>query len=350
MSNSFTAEVIDVDLSFKSPNYLYGITFKFLDVISNSNEGIHTARPLHTFIKHIPVPGEIVNIVESANSYSNNGRNGSGWYYTPSVGIYSSIHYNGLDGSSNISIQQNTNYNVALTGNHLKQVNQISRNKKSFILNKNVFPIQPYIGDTIIESRYGSSIRMSSTVNGVDNPPFWQSPSNTNNPIVIIRNTKRNDIGNTKFIKESLSDDDSLIIMSSGLSIPIKLSTNSISTSVRNKIYSLTSNIYANQIILSSDRIILNSKNNEILLASKGGISLNTNAPIVLQSSQKINLSSYNIELTPIPTDSAVLGTQLIQVLTQMISLINPALTAPGILSPILPQLQLILSKHVRLS
>ncbi len=338
------AEVISVDVSDKSPNYLYNINFKFLDILSNNSIGEYTARPLNLFLKYIPVPGEIVSIVESTSTYTKAGSQTTAWYYLPSTGLYSSIHYNGLDGASNLSINPSITYQKSEIGNIKKSVGQISRDKQTFILQQNVFPIQPYIGDTILESRFGSSIRMSSTVYTSLNSPIWKSRTKENNPILIFRNTKRDDLGTTKFITENLETDDNLLILSSNLQLPFKLSAKS-----KNILTVLNSNQFSNQIYIGSDRIILNSKSNEIILSSNKDLLLSSNKNVQLNGNA-INIDSYKITLSPNALEPAVLGNQLIILLTQICTILNLNPLYPGVLAPVIPQLQTILSKYVRLN
>ena len=76
----------------------------------------------------------------------------------------------------------------------------------------NIKPLLPYEGDTIIEGRFGNSIRFGST-NISDKIPKenknrWSNEGNAGDPIIIIRNGQRTEDINNKGWQHTLEDID----------------------------------------------------------------------------------------------------------------------------------------------
>ena len=69
-----------------------------------------------------------------------------------------------------------------------------------------------------------------------------------------------------------------------------------------------TQNLSGKQIIMNSDRIVLNAKEKEIALSSKNGISITSAKDIVLESSKDITLYAGTINLGLTANNSAVNG------------------------------------------
>ena len=78
-------------------------------------------------------------------------------------------------------------------------------------------------GDTLLESRFGQSIRFGSTINGSAKLNTWSSEGEPGSPITIIRNGQGNIIDKDNFntITENINIDDASIWMTSGQRIDI---------------------------------------------------------------------------------------------------------------------------------
>jgi hypothetical protein len=292
-----SAEVIEVILTDTIANY-YTIRFKFLNRPGNNDENTNTAFPLNAHVKSIPVPGEIVLIVNAASSFAGNFRLNEGtFYYMNDVNVQSNINYNGVPTSgkvpfSNAASYQNASFGVVSTPNQ----SQPNRVKKTFKLLDGQNPLQLFEGDVVIEGRSGNSVRLSSTVNGltgITKQPTW-TLGNPGNPIMILSNTKKN--SSTKgFRIEDINKDDSSIYLTSTQRIPLKLAGPTTVTNIN--IGTFTQNLSGKQIIMSSDRIVLNAKEKELALSSKNGISITSKGDIVLESSNEITLNASTINL-----------------------------------------------------
>ena len=343
-----SAEVIEVILTDTIPNY-YTIRFKFLNRPGNNDENTNTAFPLNAHVKSIPVPGEIVLIVNAASSFAGNFRLNEGtFYYMNDVNVQSNINYNGVPTSgkvpfSNAASYQNASFGVVSTPNQ----SQPNRVKKTFKLLDGQNALQLFEGDVVIEGRSGNSVRLSSTINGltgITKRPTW-TLGNPGDPIMILSNTKKN--SSTKgFRIEDINKDDSSIYLTSTQRIPLKLAGPTTVTNIN--IGTFTQNLSGKQIIMSSDRIVLNAKEKEIALSSKNGISITSTKDIVLESSTAITLNAPIINLGSPANDFAVNGRIAQNILRTLVNTLNPI--AGGALTPLSTLIETsLLSKKVKL-
>ena len=325
-----SAEVIEVLLKDDIQNY-YTIRFKFLDQPGNNDENTNTASPLNAHIKSIPVPGEIVLIVTAASSFAGNFRLNEGtFYYLTPVNIQSNINYNGVPTAGNVPQSNGPSYaNAALGSSFSNTTTQKERTKKTFTQLVGQNPLQLFEGDVSIEGRSGNSIRLSSTItrsSAISKQPTWTS-GNPGDPIMIISNTKKN-LAPNGFRIEDINKDDSSIYLTSTQRLPLTLAGPQTITTL--KIGAAAKNLSGKQIVMNSDRIVLNAKVNEIFLSSKNGISLSSKGDIVLESSKAITLDAPKVNLTSTALYSAVNGEQLEIIL-------NAIVTAIASITPTIP-------------
>lgn len=159
----------------------------------------------------------------------------------------------------------------------------------TFTENPNVRSLLPYEGDNILGGRQGSSLRFTTTTKGVNPANEWSNIGGEYDPLVILANGLKYD-PSKKFYIEQINKDDSSIYLTSTQSIPLVTDKSS------NKIGTL-SNYSSAQIILNSDRVVLNSKKDEVLIFAKTDIELNTKNMITLNADSKIYLNSNKVYL-----------------------------------------------------
>jgi hypothetical protein len=96
----------------------------------------------------------------------------------------------------------------------------------TFEENAEIKDLQPFEGDTIIQARFGQSIRFGSTVSVLSNDNTWSKNNEDTNgdPITIITNRQGNRVVRNKFdsIVEDINKDGSSIYMTSTQEIDIK--------------------------------------------------------------------------------------------------------------------------------
>ncbi len=296
--------VIDIILDDKNLNFqnqggwdsIGTIQFRPIYMPANENKEVFLfAKPFFSNIKHYPLKNEIVFILFLPDKTTLNNNNGS-FYYIDTINIWNSPHHNALpdiDNPNNFSENQKRDY-VETSNGVARRITDNSSEidlGKTFLEQNNIHPLLPYEGDTIIESRFGSSIRFGSTVNNSNIKNLWSSNGSNGNPIIIMSNNQN--ISSKEGwipILEDINKDGSSIYVGSTQSIPIKVS------STNQKSFGITiSNSNSQNIILSDTPLTspISKSNNDI----DSNIQSNTNyisSPNTLLASN--NTSSANLD------------------------------------------------------
>ena len=233
------------------------------------------AIPLNLNSKKIPAVGEFV-CIQSAPSADMSGIKTSAVrnYYTDIVSLQSNINANVVEGGYNTTATNaGTDYDMVSAGVPSSATPSTNSNKKNkeFEEVSNLSQLQPYSGDIIHEGRFGQSIRFGYTPQKADAKiqPSWDS-SSPESPITIIRNGAGESNGYNKFVIEDINKDDSSIWLGSkqkiGLKSSNKFTLGATPTGTYNK----------PQIILNSDRIVLNSKTDSVLISGAKAVNVST--------------------------------------------------------------------------
>lgn len=183
----------------------------FYTTLNQSNPSTDSiAKPLFSFVKNYPLINETVLIMSSGDK-----DNKISTYYLPIVNIWNHPHHNALPYIQN---NQSNNYEKSI----LRRVENEPINIKLgeyFQEKTNIKPLLPYEGDTIIEGRFGNSIRFGSTniSNKVGTPNKWSNNGELGDPITIIRNGQSNQLDDKGWIhtQEDIMGDASSIYMTS---------------------------------------------------------------------------------------------------------------------------------------
>jgi len=312
-------EVLEVIYSDENPNLVYGLKVKELASTPASDVAeitTITAKPLNTGFLRFPVVGEVVLLVKAPSSYGTSIRSTSDVYYLDVVSMQSSIHHNSLPTLTAKSVQVNqtsgnsSNYNSAAAGNTNKP--QDPKVDDNFSENDKVRPLQHYIGDILIEGRYGNSIRFSTTPKS---GKFTVQPKWSNGkpaaPITIFRNSVQEKGGKINgFITEDFNKEDNVIVQASGQNIEFEQASKVLSST--NK-YSLTSWKDENwgttpQTLISSGRIVFNSFQKEIIAFAKKGIALSSETAITIDAKDMVSVNAKKMELGTNSSEPLILG------------------------------------------
>lgn len=250
--------------------------------ISVSEDGARYARPLSLNQYMVPLYGEHVLLINAQNPMDVNGGGSSGvqnnitTFYLPLISnLHSNVNHNILDNNfgegdiigENRSALSDRNSNETINGQPLTEDKQVSFRERF------VAPIQPFQGDFITQDRFGSAIRMSGTHVGSNEysiSPFWTGDTN-NDPIMTISTGLRSRPGDYYTI-ETPDNTDSIALFTSTQRI------NSLRTSQSNIGRGITPlpGYVNSQIILSADRLLFNSKRDEIILSAAKTVSMAT--------------------------------------------------------------------------
>ena len=240
-----------------------------------SSSEIITAIPLNINHKKLPAIGEYVSIQRGPSSFlSALNATAVTYYYSDVVPMQGNINSNILKGGANLSSKSNgSDYASAAAGlpKPSSRPTGTSSKNKEFEEVSNLSQLQPYSGDIIHEGRFGQSIRFGYTPQKADAKiqPSWDS-SSPESPITIIRNGAGDSNGYNKFVIEDINKDDSSIWLGSkqkiGLKSSNKFTLGATPTGTYNK----------PQIILNSDRIVLNSKTDSVLISGAKAVNVST--------------------------------------------------------------------------
>jgi hypothetical protein len=214
----------------------------------------------------VPLAGETVLIYIATDGTTVGPVTSGRVYYGDVISAHSSIHSNKFPNYAGVY----GDANMLSTG--LGALNNYGNIASE--LKRNILPLQPYDGDTMLQDRYGSAIRFSRTVPqpaGYTKKPFWKglTPSD---PIVTITCGLKSEPKTNYYCIEKPDDTDSSIILSSTQQI------NSTTLSQRNLGDKVTplSRYSKPQILLTADRLVFNSKKDEIVLSAKKTVSMAT--------------------------------------------------------------------------
>lgn len=272
--------VIDIILDENHPEYVkYGnsnsigaIKFTYIDRKTDTEDiqSLPVAFPISSTIRTLPLKNEIVFITQGPSTEASNVRS------TDTLAYYTTI----------ISIWNHPLHNQSPDLNNPNQELGYDFPNKN-----NVNPLQPFPGDVLVEGRLGQSIRLGGSI--FSKNPFTDQ-NNNGDPFTIISNGQKNVGNGTDHIVEDINEDDSSIYLTSNHSLPLR--------EVRSKNDSLkvkpskVGDYKGKQLLLTADRLILNAKEENIGIYSKG-IFHTTSESIGLDAVTQLGLDAKKIHL-----------------------------------------------------
>jgi hypothetical protein len=325
-SSFISARVIDIVLDdahpkFKEVGEWNGIGTIFYQTTQNQttdNSTLQIAKPALPNNKHYPLINEIVYLFSLPSpDTQNSGQNDQQYYFSP-VNIWNSQHHNGLPNGLVLTDEQKDDYQQTEAGN-VRRVTDGSTEielGQTFKEKANVNPLLPFEGDVIYEGRWGNSIRFGSTINGKTN---WSQTGENGDPITLIRNGEDPNNGDEGWIPvvEDINKDISSIWMGSTQQIPLEAASslyNSYSSPPTKP-----SEYAGSQIIINSDRVIINSKTDHIMLSSAKSVSLNAVDSVNIDTKEHI-VDADSIKLgSKDATESLMLGDKTIELLSKIL-------------------------------
>lgn len=282
----FPVRVTDIVLDDKHPKFsevgewngLGTIFFTSVEFQTNSDVSNRKARPGLSNLKQYPLINEIVYLYPLPVATSQNSGTDAEFYYFDILNVWNSQHHNALPNGIILSNSENasSDYQQTEAGNvrRVKDESTEINLGKTFIERLNINPLLPYEGDVMYEGRWGNSIRFGSTVNNANIANSWSSVGTNGDPITIIRNGENPDNGDEGWVPviEDINKDISSIWLGSTQKLPL--------TAASTKYDSYTtaptspSEYQGSQIIFNSNRLVLNTKEDHLLLSSKKSINL----------------------------------------------------------------------------
>lgn len=259
----------DEHVDYSSDGYNVGaILFRALkgDMFRDESQ-LHWALPLDSNITEYPLINEIVLIYSALNRF----------YYTRKINTTSKVTSHAIYGlneemSPSVSqVKRSENYRKHTS--EKKETGQTKQKLGRYFKDlKNVYRLRHDEGDIIFEGRSGQSIRFgASWLKGTT----FQSSKNDQSPNILIRvGPDPNQIppaGEFGLIKEDVNNDLSSIYIVSDQVVPLKYASDGASNHAKS-IHDLPSKLEGNQIIINTDRIVFNAKNDKVLTFARKGI------------------------------------------------------------------------------
>lgn len=253
------------------------------------------ARPFFPNQKFYPLLGELILIFNLPSPDSQNKAGASQDYYISVLNLWNSPHHNAQTSTD-------SSLGVSFTDNPLLK------------------PVRAFEGDYLLEGRFGHCLRFGSTTKINSQENFWSQTGTDGDPITILSNGHK---PNPKFLSpyvENVNGDDSSLYLTSTQQIPLKVSKtklNPLSGTILPESYSKA------QALLTSDRVVINAKKENVLLFATNNIELYTKNTCSIDTDEKIVLNSplvfLGLDKDKIPTEPAILGNEMVKVLTKLL-------------------------------
>lgn len=267
------------------------------------------AKPLSQNLKQLPVVGEQVVVFKGPSDFiSGLGSGKTVFYYMSPLALQGNVNNNIIKNSTLLQgLIVGGSYGFAGAGvSNTNNASSTDEKNKEFVEVSDLSQLQPFAGDVIHEGRFGNSIRFGYTPDNADstNKPSWSSTT-PESPITIIRNGAGLSNGYNKFVIEDINKDDSSIWLGSKQTIKIQPSQK----------FSLgvtpVSSYEKPQIVINSERVIINSKKDSVLISGKKSVNISTNswkADMDTIFSQLEAITDALLQLAPQLTAAANLG------------------------------------------
>jgi len=335
--------------------YIGSIQYRLQNSTTKSDEYLPLAVPYNKNYTSLPVKNELVRMIDVE---------GNGMMYervtpspTPNIGSSETTITNTFSKDKNQQKKASSYSTVQQTGiarSNADSSTEYDGYGKYFEKNSNIHKLKLYEGDTLIESRFGQSIRFSA----------YNNANNEFSPTLILRNSESGESLKKTFgesTEEDVNRDGTMIVLGSNqYKLPFQPGTvddkgsTDFETSP-NTFRDYPSELLGDQLLLNSGRVIISSKNAEMIFYSKKnygfisdgwlsidnkfGIEANVGDNINVTTNDKsinLNTGNGNINLGNQSLESLVRGETLVDLLTQLIDAISQQiyLTPAGPSSP----------------
>ena len=310
-SSPVFARVVNVILENNDPSLIGSINYRVIgSATSEESPDLPIAYPSQGSIKKLPLKGEIVVLESLPDSNLFTSISSKKVYYTRTVDIWNHPSYNGYPDE----------YQPVTVGDLGRGV----------IEPITVNPLLPFQGDMLIEGRQGQSIRFtgfkSELADGTNINTFVDDKNN-GKPLIIISNDQISTDNGFDHIKEDVNEDSTSIYLTSDHVIPLEAASN------KRDSYNITGSYVpenfdtyrGSQLIANSGRIVLNSKEDSILLSATRTVGLNGQS-INLDGEEYIALHAPNIYLglnSSKEKQPVLLGTETVKLLKDLVDLLR---------------------------
>lgn len=274
------AVVVDVIINDKHPEYhaegynIGAVKFRLLKGSQYRDQGsLHWALPLESNITEYPLLHEIVTVVESLNRF----------YYTRKINTSSRVTSHAIFGlneelSTPVSPAERSKTMIGSTTNPVLDRKEEPKLGKYFMEKPQIYRLRHDEGDLVIEGRSGHSMRFGAAWKAGTN---FQSTAAEQAPNLLIRvgpdpNQKPSVPTPFGLVTEDINKDASSLWMVTDQIVPLTYSTvNSAVHAV--SVTDFPRRLDGNQIVINTDRFVVNTKKDKIMGFSNLGIHWTTN-------------------------------------------------------------------------
>lgn len=293
------------------------------------NQNYRVAYPLQPGIKNYPLINEVVYLVSQPTQKINQRSSAKALYYISVVNLWNHPHHNAIPYSAGSSTAANSkNYQDTAAGSTNKLTDTSGEIKfgNYFKERSNIYPLQPFEGDFILEGRWGNSIRVGSTA--PDRNP-WSTVGTQGDAITIIRNGQTDNPNKNGWNStvEDINTDASSIYLTTTQKLPITVASSNY--------FSYSSDTPTNpneyvgkQIILNSGRLVFNTTEDHLMLSSAKSISLSSTGTVNVDASE-MTIQTEKIYLgSKSATEPLLLGDTTVELLKSMIDILKDLIIA----------------------
>lgn len=313
------SRVIDIILDENHPKYtswndIGSILFESID--GSFSIAQTKASSIFPQLKSFPLINEIVFVISVPKGLNYDSKTvSSKYFYFNPIGMWNNPHNNAVPNSVPFSkffqnLQNKSTYNQnGINPQSREEQNEpivyLNSKKNSsqntFVEKSNIYPLMPFMGDNIIEGRYGQSIRLGHTAKSNSNKKNnWSESGENGDPIMILRNGQSPKINEPGWVPttENIRNDLSSIYLTSTQKLKdFKVAGNENYSAFPSQFLPQPPSLFINpQIALNSNRITINAKEDSILLSAKKVISLSVEGSVGI-SSPSFYVSSNKIRL-----------------------------------------------------
>lgn len=271
-------------------SYIGAIEYRFANNTASDDNNLPIAFPFDKNFKNLPVTNETVEIYQNGSvaMYRRIGQD-----LTPNINSDPKAitkHYGEKTKLDNKGADYNKVQTTGIVKTNVNESLQLDGFGKYFKSERGIHKLKLYEGDSLVETRFGQSIRFSA----------YNNPQNVFSPSIIIRNgesqiTRKKPL--TESILEDINKDGSIISMTSEqfeLSfLPGTVSeagTNDFQTAPTS-FQQYPSKLIGDQILISSGRLLFSAKNAEMIFYSKKNYGFISDGAMSIDNARGIDIS-----------------------------------------------------------
>jgi hypothetical protein len=318
-----------------------GIGAIFYEIVNQSGTKsvLNFALPYDSQLKTYPLINEIVLLISLPNQSMGLVSSNESYFYMSPLGIWNHPHHdaypNVLDGLNDQAQQRD--YQATSQGS-IRQVtdgsteidlNSSNPSQNTFVEKVDIHPLMPFMGDSLLEGRHGQSLRFGSTAKSEsEKKNNWSNSGENGDPITILRNGQPSKVSDEGWIPitENIKNDLSSIYLTSHQQLPFSIANENFYST--NNPPTTPSQYISPQIILNSNRIVLNAKSDSVLISGQTSVYISSNKSINLEAEQ-LYIDSTDIRLGSKIADQAILkGDDTVELLKRLITEVTNLSTA----------------------